>query len=54
LERAGITQAQLDEDLKAVREATFWLARRAAGGLRNAAVNSAHRLRASMRRWAER
>ena len=49
LERAGISPQQLDEDVKAVRDATIWLARRAANGLRNAAVNSAHRVRASVR-----
>lgn len=54
LERAGVTPQQLDEDLRAVRDATFWLARRAAGGVRNAAVNGAHRVRASVRRWADR
>ncbi len=54
LERAGITPQQLDDDLKAVRDATFWLARRAASGIRNAAVNGAHRVRASVRRWADR
>ncbi len=54
LERAGITPQQLDDDLKAVRDATFWLARRAASGIRNAAVNGAYRVRASVRRWADR
>jgi uncharacterized membrane protein YkvA (DUF1232 family) len=54
LERAGITPQQLDDDLKAVRDATVWLARRAASGLRTAAVNGATRVRASVRRWAHR
>lgn len=54
LERAGITPQQLDEDLKAVRDATFWLARRAARGIRNAAVTGALRVRASVRQWAKR
>jgi uncharacterized membrane protein YkvA (DUF1232 family) len=54
LERAGIGPQQLDEDLTAVRDASIWLARRAYTGLRNAAVNGAHRVRASARRWIDR
>jgi uncharacterized membrane protein YkvA (DUF1232 family) len=54
LERAGISPQQLDEDVSAVRDSSIWLARRAANGLRNAAVNGAHRVRASVRRWVDR
>lgn len=54
LERAGLAPRQLDDDLKAVRDATFWLARRAAGGVRKAAFNGARRVRATVRRFANR
>jgi len=54
LERAGITPQQLDEDLRAARDAAMWLARRAASGIRDAAMNGAFRMRASVRRWANR
>jgi uncharacterized membrane protein YkvA (DUF1232 family) len=54
LERAGITPQQIDDDLKAVRDTTFWLARQAASGMRSAAVNGVRRVRASLRKWADR
>ena len=52
MERAGITQQQVDDDLKAVRDATVWLARRAANGLRNFAVTNAGRVSSTLRRLA--
>ena len=52
LERAGITSQQIDEDLTAVRNATIWLARRAAAGIRNFAVNGAGRVTATLRKLA--
>jgi uncharacterized membrane protein YkvA (DUF1232 family) len=54
LERAGVSPQQLDEDVRAVRDASIWLAKRAASGLRNAAVNGAYRVRTSVRRWVDR
>jgi uncharacterized membrane protein YkvA (DUF1232 family) len=54
LERAGVSPQQLDEDVRAVRDASIWLAKRAASGLRDAAVNGAHRVRASVRRLVDR
>jgi uncharacterized membrane protein YkvA (DUF1232 family) len=54
LERAGITQQQIDEDLKAVRDATIWLARRAASSVRNFAVSGASRVSATLRKLATR
>ena len=54
LERAGVSPQQLDEDVRAVRVASIWLAKRAASGLRNAAVNGAYRVRTSVRRWVDR
>ena len=54
LERADITPQQIDEDLKAVRDATIWLARRAASGVRNFAATNAHRVTATIRRLATR
>ena len=54
LERAGITPQQLDDDLKAVRDTTIWLARRAAIGVRNAAANGMRRVRRSVQSWVDR
>lgn len=54
LERADITPQQIDEDLKAVRDATIWLARRAASGVRNFAATNAQRVTATIRRLATR
>jgi uncharacterized membrane protein YkvA (DUF1232 family) len=52
LERAGITPQQIDADLAAVRDATIWLAKRAAAGVRNFAVGGAGRISATIRRLA--
>jgi uncharacterized membrane protein YkvA (DUF1232 family) len=52
LERAGITQQQIDDDLTAVRNATVWLAKRAAAGIRNFAVNGVGRVSARLRKLA--
>jgi uncharacterized membrane protein YkvA (DUF1232 family) len=54
LERAGITPQQIDDDLKAVRDATVWLAKRAARSVRNFAQSGAERISATMRRLAKR
>ena len=54
LERAGITAQQVDDDLKAVRDATIWLARQAANGVRSLATNGANRVSATLRRLAAR
>jgi uncharacterized membrane protein YkvA (DUF1232 family) len=35
LERSGLSAQQIDDDLRAVKDATFWLARRAANGIRD-------------------
>jgi uncharacterized membrane protein YkvA (DUF1232 family) len=51
LERAGLTPQQVDEDLRAVRDATVWLARRAASSVRRFAANGAQRLSDTVRRW---
>ena len=54
LERAGITPQQVDDDLKAVRDATVWLAKRAARSVRNFAQTGAERISATVRRLAHR
>ena len=54
LERAGITAQQIDDDLKAVRDATIWLARRAASGVRNFAINGANRVTSAFRKLTNR
>jgi len=54
LERAGITTQQIDDDLKAVRDATIWLARQAANGVRTLATNGANRVNATLRRLTAR
>jgi uncharacterized membrane protein YkvA (DUF1232 family) len=54
LERAGITPLQIDDDLKAVRDATVWLAKRAAQGVRNLAQSGAERISSTVRRLAHR
>lgn len=54
LERAGITPQQIDADLTAVRDAAIWLARRAAEGMRNVAVNGAGRISMAIRKLAHR
>ena len=54
LERAGIMPQQIDDDLKAVRDATVWLAKRAARSVRHFAQSGAERISATMRRLAKR
>jgi hypothetical protein len=54
LERAGITTQQIDDDLKAVRDTTIWLARQVANGVRSLATNGATRVSANFRRWTAR
>jgi uncharacterized membrane protein YkvA (DUF1232 family) len=54
LERAGITTQQIDADLKSVRDATVWLAKQAASGVRSLAANGASRVSATLRRLTAR
>ena len=44
MERAGISQEQIDGDLIAVRDATIWLAQRAGRAIRNAASAGMRRI----------
>ena len=50
LEQAGITQANLDEDLAAVKGAALWLAGKAASGARKAVAKGRRQLAATLRR----
>ncbi len=54
LERAGVTAVQIDDDLRSLRDATFWLARRAAAGVRSFAVTNANRVGSAFRRMTAR
>jgi uncharacterized membrane protein YkvA (DUF1232 family) len=51
MERVGLTPQQVDDDLRSVRDATVWLARRAASGVRNFASSGAQRVSETVRRW---
>jgi uncharacterized membrane protein YkvA (DUF1232 family) len=54
LERANISSQQIDEDLRAVRDATVWLARQAARRLRSFAESGADRLTTTIRKLSAR
>lgn len=54
MEQVGLTQQQLDEDLASIRAAAFWLARKAASGVRDFASTTAGRVTSGMRRLADR
>jgi len=49
LERSGLTAQQLDQDLGAVRDATIWIARRAASALRSVTESSWRRINTLVR-----
>ena len=54
LERAGITPQQIDDDLRSLRDATFWLAKRAATSVRTFATSNASRVGTAFRKMRSR